>query len=275
MIIDAHVYCLPQKLRAPEAVLPQSENMIADAIYKHPEGCYALNLSSPESIKSSMDENKIDKSVLVAFPWSDQDLCIENNNFILETVLKHSCFMAVCAVQPNGKVWNKEVERVLNNGAIGIKINPAWQGFELDGSEMDELADFIEQKKAFLMVHVDQPFRKSPASPAHLFNLAQRHPKTKILAAHMGGLLGLCTLHSPVADVLKNVWFDTAVSSTLGMVNCYVDAGLRDKIIFGTDFPFNHNHSQKQVLEGIRELNLSSNIEKAILYENFYSFINL
>lgn len=273
MIFDAHVYCLPERLRDGGLVLPETEAYISKSIYGHPEGPQALKLSSPEKIVSSMRNSEIDRSVLISFPWSSQELCRENNGYILEVASKNKCFLGVCSVQPKDKSWVKEAQECFKAGAIGIKVNSAWQDHELDGPQMDDLAEFVRSESKFLMIHVDHIFNKSKASPAHLYSLAKKHPQTRIIAAHMGGLLGLYNLYSPVAQTLSNVWFDTAVSATLEMVRFFVEAGLHSKVIFGSDFPFNHSHSQQQVLKGIKELKLESNVEEAILGGNFLSFL--
>jgi predicted TIM-barrel fold metal-dependent hydrolase len=273
MIIDAHVYCLPERLRDHKVRLPVEEKNIVITIYKHPEGEAALKLSSPGNILLSMDKSGIDKSVLVSLPWKGQDLCRENNDFVLEQARCNQRFMAICSVQPRARDWKGEAVRCLSKGAIAIKVNPVWQGGSLDSHEINELADFIAKKRAFLMVHVDHAFRKSNASAAHLFNLAKTNPKTRILAAHLGGMLGLYNLHQPIAEALKNVWFDTAVSSTVKMVEFNIKSGLENKIIFGSDFPFNHNHEQIQVLRSTRSLKLGRSVKNKILSENLLSLI--
>ncbi len=273
MIIDSHVYLLPPRLRDPLVKLPKSEEAIFKAIYRHPEGPYALSLSSPEAISSSMKKSGIDISVLVALPWSGPEFCRENNDFILKLASSNNKFKAVCSVQPRLKGWREEAFRCLKQGALGFKVNASWQGFSLDGKETGELADFVAKKKVLLMVHVDHGFKKSASSAACLYNLAKNYPKTHILAAHLGGLLGLYAMHQPVRQALKNVWFDTAVSSTIKLVEFSIKAGLGSKIIFGSDFPFNHSHKQGQVLRAIRSLKLGSSSEKMIFCNNFLSLI--
>lgn len=255
-MIDAHVYCLPPRLRQADVRLPASERSIQEAIHRHPEGPYALALSAPEAILASMDHSGIQCSVLVAFPWADPELCRENNDYILGTAAGNERFLAICSVQPTSPAALQEMSRVVHAGAVGIKVNPVWQKFALDDPRMDELALAVQSTQAFLMLHVDQPYKTSPASSARLYALARKHPGLRILAAHLGGLLGLSALHPPVARTLANVWYDTAVSSTLEMVRWYCQAGLADKVILGTDFPFNHSHSQKQVVDVIRGLGL-------------------
>jgi predicted TIM-barrel fold metal-dependent hydrolase len=273
MIIDAHVYCLPERLRSREVKLPSSEKSVIEAIYRHPDGEKALSFSSPETILGSMKRSKINVSLLVSLPWRSMRLCQENNEFILDAARRDKCFMAVCSVQPCNKDWKKEAARCLKKGAVGIKVNPTWQGYVLDCREMASLAGFIARENVFLMTHIDHVFRKSSASPAHLLSLVKKCPETRILAAHLGGMLGIYAMHQPVAAALRNVWFDTAVSSTVKMVEFVIRSGLEDKVIFGSDFPFNHSHKQGQVLEAIKSLNLGKGIEAKIFCSNIVKLI--
>jgi predicted TIM-barrel fold metal-dependent hydrolase len=268
-MIDAHVYCLPPRLRQSNVMLPKSEAIIQETIYYHAEGPMALSKASPDAIIDSMDQAGIARTVLIAFPWADSTLCRENNDFVLEQVTVNDRFMAVCSVQPASLDALDEARRVLHAGAIGIKINPVWQGFCLDDAHVNNLAAVVLQNNVFLMLHVDQPYKQSPASPAYLFDLAVRQPGLKILASHLGGLLGLSCLHPPVAQKLENVWYDTAVSSTLEMVRWYRQAGLTNKLVMGSDFPFNHSHSQKQVVRGLRNLELGHDVLTDIFETNF------
>ncbi|HNQ50906.1 MAG TPA: amidohydrolase family protein [Candidatus Omnitrophota bacterium] len=273
MIIDAHVYCLPDRLRDPNVRLPLQEALISNALYRHPQGAYALGLACPEMIVASMRRSAIDRSALVSLPWRSPALCRENNDFILEASRLNRDFLAVCSVQPRAKAWKLEAQRCLAAGAAGIKINPVWQGYSLDDPAVHDLADFVRDRRAFLMVHVDHAFKISDSSAGHLCKLAAAHPDTRILAAHLGGMAGIYALYPPVAEILANVWFDTAVSATIRMVKLNIDAGLAGKIVFGSDFPFNHSHRQSQVLRSIRALKLGAAAEKRIFALNFLSLI--
>lgn len=273
MIIDAHVYCLPKRLCLTNVSLPQSEQLIIDAIYTHKESEPTLKLAKIEEIKSSMNLAQIDKSVLVSFPWKSLELCSENNDHILEIINNSSQFYGICSINPNKKGWIKEAEKCTQAGAIGLKINPEWQNYSLFSGPTNDLAKFAEKNNIFIMTHIDHAFTESKANTAAFTKLISNHPNTKFLAAHLGGLLGIYFLHSPIKKILKNVWFDTAVSSTLKMVEYYADVGLENKVIFGSDFPFNHSHSQKQVVDGIKELQLGDEINKKIFSENFLNLI--
>lgn len=276
MIIDAHVYCLSPRLRDQRVNLGPENAAIAKAIHHHKDGERVLPLSAPESILESMKDSGIDQSILVSFPFATHDLCVENNDFLFETLKKYpGRFYAICSVQPKDPRSIDEAKRCLKAGAVGIKINGGWQGFELESSSIQSLLRLLEAENKFLLTHIDQAFRKSPTSAAHLFQIASENPKTKIMAAHMGGLLGIYNSFEATAKNLKNIWFDTAVSETLEMVDYYVRAGLSDKIIFGSDYPFNHCHSQKLVKERIQQLHFDKSVEENIFSKNLSQLMKI
>ena len=274
-IIDSHVYCLPPRLADPQVKLPQSEKSIIEAIYDHPDGSYALRLTSHKNIKISMDNCGINKSVLVALPWTDARLCRETNDYLLTLASKTASFLALCAIQPRDKYWIREAERCFSANAIGLKVNPNWQGFNLNSPEINDVADMISEQGKVLMVHVDHAFKISGASPAHFYNFIKKHPRTRIIASHMGGGIGLYNLNKYISETMQNVWFDTAVSSTLKMVKIYIKTGLGHKIVFGSDFPFNHSHEQEQVIMGIKNLNLGPVREESIFEKNFSALMSI
>jgi uncharacterized protein len=217
-----------------------------------------------------MKKSGIDCSVLVSFPWKNWKLCLENNDYLLEQCAKYDGnFMAICSVQPGHRACLKEAGRCIDSGAVGIKINPEWQGGCLDAPQIGRLARYVSERGRFVLAHIDQPFRKSRSSPAHLFSLLKRNPGVRIVAAHMGGLLGLYTRFSLTSGPLKSLWFDTAVSETLEIIRYYVQEGLSDRLLFGTDFPFNLCHSQKIVKDRIINLALSNAVKRKIFGENF------
>lgn len=272
-MIDAHVYALPARLRDARADLPLSERKIYEAIHHQPNGPEVLAMSSIENIKKSMKKSGIERAALVSFPWNDPSLCQENNDYVLEAIKADSRFWGICSLHLRFAGWKTEAERCLKAGAVGFKINPDWQDYELEGGEVEALLTWIQQKKVFLMVHIDHAFKKSSTSAAHLFNLIRAHPKAKILAAHMGGMLGAYALYPKYRPHFENLWFDTAVSATLPMVNFYLQAGLEKKIIFGSDYPFNHIHGQKPVVSGIKKLKLKKAVEERIFKKNFLDLI--
>jgi predicted TIM-barrel fold metal-dependent hydrolase len=272
-IVDAHVYCLPRRLRTPFPELKPDNAAISRAIYRHPEALSALELSSSSAILASMNSAGIARSLIVSFPWISPELCSENNRAVLDACRADDRLSPICSVQPLAPGWEAEAELCRAGGAVGIKVNARWQGFELDCDAMQRVARWAGRNGLFVMVHVDQAYRKSPASAAHLLQLAEANPQTQFLAAHLGGMLGLYAPFHGMAERLGNIWFDTAVSATLYMVRFYVECGLGNRLVFGSDFPFNHCHDQGQVVSGLRLLGLTPEQQHAIFCRNLGSLL--
>jgi len=274
-IIDAHVYCLPDRLRDPLLTLDENNTKISQAIHRHPDAPWVLPMSSTEAILASMAAAAIKHSILVSFPWAAHELCVENNRTVLQNCRATSHFSAICSLQPLDPRWQQEAEYCKAAGASGLKVNADWQGFELDSHEMNNVAKWAGRNGMFILAHVDQAFRKSHASAAHILALAKNNSRTQILAAHLGGMLGAYAPLNGMAKSFHNLWFDTAVSSTLYMVRFYIDCGLTDKLIFGSDFPFNHCHDQASVANGIRSLGISTPDAQAIFSKNIRNLMRI
>jgi uncharacterized protein len=273
MIIDAHVYALPARLRNVDVVVSPQDQCVLEAVHRSQDADWILPKASFDAITKSMSAAGIDISVLVSFPWASDTLCTENNDYILAVAKEYKQYRAICSLQPMSSAWRSEVEACVKRGCDGFKVNPAWQGFDLLSDSVVPMVYEIMKQDKFLMVHIDHAFKKSLASAAHLFEFAKMYPQLKIIAAHMGGMLGAYNLFEPVSKNLGNIWFDTAVSATIPMVKWYAEAGLEDKLLFGTDFPFNHCHRQTDVVEEMKKLGLSDECLQKIFSGNYMSLV--
>ena len=89
-----------------------------------------------------------------------------------------------------------------------------------------------------------------------------------IICAHWGGGLPFYALMPEVPEVIKNVYFDTAVSPFLyrpQVVRTGVDLIGSDRILFGTDFPL---IQPKRLLRYVDEAALEQPTHDAILGGN-------
>jgi predicted TIM-barrel fold metal-dependent hydrolase len=274
--IDSHVYCLPPRLADPCVHLPQSEEKILKAIHSHPEGPMALALCSPQRILQSMAEAKISHSVLIAFPWNSLSLCRETNDFLISTRQQYPTqFSVVGSIHPKDSKSLEECDRLLSVGCIGLKMNAEWQNFEFHEPLLDEISKKLAHRKEYILIHVDQVFKRSAAPASSILEFTAKHPKTKFVFAHMGGMLGLYSQLDFLKDRFSNLWFDTAISETVEMIEFYVRVGLKDRILFGSDYPFNACHSQKDVVDRIEKLALDKDVLKKVSANNFENFLKV
>ncbi|MBU1697464.1 MAG: amidohydrolase, partial [Proteobacteria bacterium] len=96
------------------------------------------------------------------------------------------------------------------------------------------------------MIHTNEPVGhkypgKTPITLEQIYTLAKTFPDNKIILAHWGGGIFLYNImKKETKNVLKNIWYDTAASPFLydsQIYNLAVDAGVIEKVLFGTDFP--------------------------------------
>lgn len=133
---------------------------------------------------------------------------------------------------------NKNVLDVIKRATQeqGFDMIKLWCCTYADDPSVDPIMEYAEENGIPVLFHV---FKKSTGqlpnetTGIHLANLARRHPKAKILMAHLGGSSydGI-----PAIRDLKNVWCDQSGTIYHGDdLNYALDYLGADCILFGTD----------------------------------------
>ncbi|MFC1967203.1 amidohydrolase family protein [Chloroflexota bacterium] len=206
-------------------------------------------MATTDELIESMDKNGVDISVIVNYGWSTHDLCVETNDYILESVARHPRrLIGFGAVQPYaGEAALAEIERCVSGGIRGIgELRPDLQMFDLaDRGLMLPLVERLRQHGLMLMVHASEPVGhlypgKGTVYPDMLYPFITTFSDITLICAHWGGGLPFYALMPEVKKAMDNTYFDTAASPFLyspdiyGQVSRLVGAG---KILFGTDYP--------------------------------------
>ncbi|MDP2728575.1 MAG: amidohydrolase family protein, partial [Dehalococcoidia bacterium] len=156
LIIDFHVHVFPPKIRDNIEDYFQREPFFRQ-LYESPRA----HLATAEEVIASMDEGGIDRSVILNFGWTSQDLCRETNDYILEAAARYpDRLVPFCVVQPNsGRTAVEEVRRCARAGARGIgELNPDGQGFALDDALiMKPLVEAILAEGLLFQSHASEP----------------------------------------------------------------------------------------------------------------------
>jgi hypothetical protein len=120
----------------------------------------------------------------------------------------------------------------------------------IDDSALEKLTDIMavlrEKGNLPCMIHTNEPVGhaypgKTPVTLEQIQKLAATFPDNRIILAHWGG--GIFFYHimkKQLKQTLKNVWYDTAASPFLydpAVYDMAVRAGVKDKVLLGTDFP--------------------------------------
>ena len=272
MIIDFHTHVFPPRVRD-----RREEYLRQDATFRELYSDPRSKLASAEDVLISMDEARVDVSVIVGFAWGEMDLCCQHNDYVLgAAAASGGRLVPFCCVQPRaGDEVRREIERCAGGGARGLgELRPWNQGYNLADSETAELLAWASRAHDLpLLFHVSEPVGhrypgKEGLELSSLYRFLQSFPGVTVVAAHWGGGLPFYALMPEVKEALGSVFFDTAATPLLYDPLVYrraADLVGADRILFGSDFPL---LSQTRCLAQVREAGLPEEEQRLILGEN-------
>lgn len=272
VIIDFHTHIFPPWLRERRDEYVKSDGCFC-SLYSEPKA----EMATAEELVASMDEARIDMSVVLNIGWVSHQLCVQTNDYILDSVSRHPTrLIGFCALQPKaGDAAIAELERCAGAGARGIgELRSDMQGFDLaDERTMQPLVAAAMKHGLILLTHASEPVGhrypgKGSITPDRLYSLITVFPDLKLVCAHWGGGLPFYTLMPEVRKALANVFFDTAATPYLYQPQMFSHVSSiigSDRILFGTDYPLMH---QNRVIDQVRSSGLSEEDQAAILGGN-------
>ena len=272
MIIDFHTHVFPPRVK-------QKRSQYIDR-----DPCFALlydkkeaKIATTEELIESMDRAGIDTSVIVNLGWITHELCVETNDYILESIARYpKRLIGFCTVQPQSlDAAIAEIERCARGGARGIgEMRPDIQLLDLgDDPIITPFMETIKQHRLIFLTHTSEPAGhdypgKGIITPDILYPFITTHPDVTIVCAHWGGGLPFYALMPEVQKALRNVYFDTAASSFLYQPQIYALVSQlvgADKILFGSDYPL---LPQTRLLQEINSAALTEEEKSLITGEN-------
>ena len=271
MIIDFHTHVFS----------PQIKRNRSKYIERDP--CFALLYSDPKAkiatadeLIASMDEAGVDISVILNIGWTTHELCVETNNYIIESVARYPRrLVGFGAVRPQSPQAIAEIERCAKAGIKGIgEMRPDIQLFDLtDEFIMAPFVAALKKHRLILLTHASEPAGhnypgKGAITPALLYPFITRFPDLTIVCAHWGGGLPFYALMPEVKKAMNNVFFDTAASPFLYAPQVYnqvIPLVGADRILFGSDYPL---LAPSRLLKEIAALDLPEEINDLILAGN-------
>ncbi|MGD0794848.1 MAG: amidohydrolase family protein [Dehalococcoidales bacterium] len=244
MIIDFHTHVLPPQIKKDRGRCVNADSSFA-LIY----GDKKIKIATAEDLIENMDREGVDVSVIVNYGWSTHELCVETNDYILESVSRFpKRFIGFAAVADyNSEKSLAEIERCARGGIRGIgELRPDCQppGFA-QKKALEPFVKLLRQHRLLLMTHSSEPVGhiyagKGIATPALLYWFISSFPDITMVCAHWGGGLPFYALMPEVQKELANVYFDTAASPFLYRPEIYRQVSQlvgAEKILFGSDFP--------------------------------------
>lgn len=291
MIVDAHVHLYPPEVAAQPAAWANArgERHWLECV-QPPAGPRLQGWPSVDRLLRDMDAAGIDKALIQSWYWESHDTCDESLAWQVEWTRAHpERLMALAPFHARGGPGALDLlRRALDAGLVGIgEIHPPAQGYAYDDPFLDQALDLAAQARAPVSVHVTEPTGhvypgRCDTPFMQLQALARRHPDTRFVFAHLGGLLPFHEQNAATRAALRNVWYDTSAVPLLYDRAVYpriCDVVEPSRILFGTDYPlrtFPKRQSEPSFqlhLDDIRASGLSSDQLHGILGQNFIDLI--
>ena len=272
MIIDFHTHVLSPRIKENRSRYVDSDPAFA-LIYSDKKA----RIATAEDLIDSMDRDGVDVSVIANYGWSTDELCVETNDYILESVARYpKRLIGFCAVPPHAdEAALAEIERCARGGIKGVgELRPDMQSADFTSKEaMEPLVEVLRKHKLILLTHASEPVGhsypgKGKVTPDMLYPFITNFPDLPIVCAHWGGGLPFYTLMPEVREALENVYFDTAASPFLYRPEIYSQVRQlvgTDRILFGSDYPL---MPPSRLLREIDSLNLPKEARSMILSGN-------
>ena len=272
MIIDFHTHVFSPQIKKNRNKYIDSDPCFA-ILYSNPDA----RLATADELVASMDKAGVDISVIVNIGWTTHELCVETNDYILESVARYPRrLIGFCAVQPRSyDAAIAEIERCVKGGIKGVgELRPDTQLFDLiDEVMMKPFVEALKKHKLILLTHASEPVGhtypgKGAITPDMLYPFIADFPDLPIVCAHWGGGLPFYALMPEVKKAMSNVFFDTAASPFLYNPQVYTQVAQlvgADKILFGSDYPL---LTQSRVLNEISSLDMPEETKNLILSGN-------
>ena len=279
MIIDFHTHIVSPQIKSNRDKYIDKDRCFA-ILYSDPKA----KLVTADELIDSMDNEGIEISVIANYGWSTAELCIETNDYIMESIARFpKRLFGFCAIPPNSvDDAIAEVERCIHGGIKGIgEIRPDMQLFDFrNKTVMKPFVDVLENYGLILLTHSSEPVGhqypgKGNVTPDVLYMFINHFPDLTVVCAHWGGGLPFYSLMPEVKQKLKNVYYDTAASPFLYQPRIYTYVAQlagEDKILFGTDYPL---MPPSRLLKEIDSLELSDRTKDLILSGNAQRLLNI
>lgn len=279
MIIDFHTHILPPNIKKNRTKYADSDPCFA-ILYSKKEA----KIATAEDVIASMDRDGVDISVVLNIGWTTHELCVETNDYILESIARYpGRLIGFCAVQPQAyENALREIERCARAGAKGIgELRPDVQFFELSDQEiMGPFVQTLQKNNMVLLLHTSEPVGheysgKGTVTPETIYPFVSQFPDLNLVCAHWGGGMPFYALMPEVKNAIDNVYFDTAASPFLYHPQIYQqvsDLVGSDRILFGTDFPL---LSQSRLINEVMSLDIPEQDRNLIFSGNASRLLGL
>ena len=244
MIVDAHCHILP-----PSFAERREELAACDATFAEILSSTSARIADATKLLEVMEPDGVDHAVVMGMGWSDYDVAVEANDYLIEAVCANpDRLTGFASVNPAwGDAAVAEARRCADAGLRGIgELHPDTQDFDItDWATMGPVMNLARELSLPVLVHCSEPAGhhypgKGATTPDKIWQFIQNFPKNTLICAHWGGGLPFYSLMPEVGLALSNVYFDSAASPFLYRPEIYPTVASlvgAERILFATDYP--------------------------------------
>ena len=183
--------------------------------------------------------------------------------------------ISFAGIHPECEDIKAKMRRIKDEGFLGVKIHPDYQGAYIDDDGYIEILRCAKELDLIVVSHsgMDMAFPEVHCTPRRALNLIEAVPGAKLVLAHMGA-------NSMEREVLErlagcDVYFDTAyVLRFIGKdaFTAILDKHGADKILFASDSPWSDIAKDVDI---IKSFELDKETEDKIFFKNAQRLLNL
>lgn len=190
---------------------------------------------TPERLLSLMDEYDIEQTVLCARDH------LGNDGVVRAAERYPGRFLPLVYLNPlegREECGRKIADYVDEKGFQGIKLNPLRHAYVADDIILDPIMEAARERGIPVFIHSGHPPYSLPWSIALL---AERFPEVRTVMIHMGHGHGVyIDAALKMAKRHPNLYLEmSGMPMGVKIRQAYEEVG-KDRILFGTDFPFHH-----------------------------------
>lgn len=257
-VIDAHCHIYPSKIarRASESV---------GAFYAVPMHSYD---PVSEDLLSHCQGSPIVRHLVHSVALKPEQVQ-PINDFVAGECARHSEFVGFCTLHQDFPEPEKEIERAIEMGLVGLKLHPDTQKVFIDDPRLMEIYEIIEGRMP-VVIHCGD-YRHPYSHPTRLKTVLKTFPDLVVDAAHMGGW----SIFNRAVDILseERCFLDTSSSLPfLGPRRLRELIGIYgvDRVLFGSDYPM---WDPLKDLEAIASAGFTDDELEKILWKNCEAFL--
>ncbi len=228
---------------------------------------------TPRNLLKEMDRNRVENAVILAIDYPLGPLS-RNSRTYLEAARRYPRFIPFVSVHPYDALMEHKVRNLREQGAVGMKIHPPMQFIRANNNKCMKLTKLCGELGMPCLFHsgasdIAPEFQKDYPRIEYFREPVQSQPETIFILAH-GGI----HFYRELIELARkniNVYIELS-GQPPGHIREMMDAGLEDRMLFGSDWPYYiESLPLAKVLLATED---APDVRRKILYDNARLLLN-